>query len=162
MAKKEKFYTEEQKEIYSFIKILVVLIIIFVGLYLFTTLVVDKKEKMKRSNKEGTVQYSSISVGMILNRADENYYVLVFDSEDINTSYLVNKASSYKSNLKALPLYTADLSLEFNKPFVSDESFYKSDSVSDIRFKGVTLIKVSKGKIVKFIEDEELIDKELS
>ena len=162
MAKKEKFYTEEQKEIYSFIKILVVLIIIFVGLYLFTTLVVDKKEKMKRSTKEGTVQYSSISVGMILNRADENYYVLVFDSEDINTSYLVNKASSYKSNLKALPLYTADLSLEFNKPFVSDESFYKSDSVSDIRFKGVTLIKVSKGKIVKFIEDEELIDKELS
>ena len=162
MAKKEKYYTEEQKEIYSFIKILSILIIIFIGLYLFPTLVVDKKEKMNRTNKEGTVQYSSISVGMILNRADEEYYVLVFDSDDINTSYLVNKAASYRSNLKALPVYTADLSLEFNKPFIAEESFYKPDSVSDIKFKGITLIKVSNGKIVKFIEDKNLIDNELS
>lgn len=161
MKRKEKYYTEEQQEIKSFIKILIGLILILGLLYFLSAVVLDKKNEIKRTNNEGKVQYSNIYLGTLLNRADEEYYVLVFDSENILNHYIINKASDYKSSNK-IALYTADLSLELNKGFVSDESNYKTDSVKDLKFKGLTLVKVKAGKITKFIEDEKEIEKELS
>ena len=162
MSKKEKYYSEEQMEIRSFIKILLILIIIFLALYVFTIKFVDKKKKMQRTNNKGQIQYSEIIIGQMLNREDKEYYVLVFDSEDVNNAYLLNKASSYKSSLNALPLYTADLNLVFNKKYFAENSNYKEDSIENITFKGTTLVKVKNGKIVKFIDDVNLVDKELS
>lgn len=162
MVKKEKYYTEEQQEIRSFIKILLGLVLIFLVLYFLSTKFIGKDNNIKRTNQSGKVQYDSISIGTLLNRADSEYYVLVFDSEDLNNSYIINKASSYKSNQDSKPLYSADLSLEFNKAFLSDQSFYKKDSVDGIKFKGTTLVLVKEKNIVKFIEVVDDIDKELS
>ena len=162
MVKKEKYYSEEQQEIRSFVKILSILVIIFLGLYLLTSKVFDKKEPYKRTNNEGQVQYDEIAIGTLLNRADDEYYVLVYDSNKSEQIYLLNKASSYKSNENSLPLYMADLSLEFNKQFMGDVSNYKEDSIEDIKFKNVTLVKIKKGKIIKFIEDKDLIEQALS
>ena len=162
MVKKEKFYSEEQQEIRSFIKILLGLIVIFLVLYFLSAKFMDKKKEYKRTNEAGKIQYESISIGTLLNRADDEYYVLVFDSESVNNSYLINKASLYKSAKDSKPLYTADLSLEFNKPFVAGESYHKNDTIDGIKFKGTTLVLVKKNKIVKFIEDTDVIEKELT
>ena len=162
MVKKEKYYTEEQQEIRSFIKILLGLVLIFLVLYFLSTKFMGKGNSIKRTNQSGKVQYDSISIGTLLNKADSEYYVLVFDSDDLNNSYIINKASSYKSNQDSKPLYTADLSLEFNKTFLSDQSFYHKNSVDGIKFKGTTLVLVKEKNIVKFIETVDDIDKELS
>lgn len=160
--RKEKYYTEEQKEIYSFIKILVGLVLILGILYMLTIFVFNKEEPLKRTNKKGTVQYNEIIAGTIFKTGDSEYYVLAFDSEDISNSYILNKASNYKSKTGALPLYTLDLSSEFNKSFVAKESSYNEKSVDNLKFKGTTLIKIKDGKIAKFIETMEEIDKELN
>ena len=162
MVKKDKYYSEEQQEIRSFIKILIGLVLIFLVLYFLSNKFVGNDNNIKRTNQSGKVQYDSISIGTLLNRADNEYYVLVFDSEDLNNSYIVNKASSYKSNHDSKPLYSADLSLEFNKKFVSDESFYRKDTLDGIKFKGTTLVFVKDKHIIKFIESSDDIDKELS
>lgn len=162
MVKKEKYYSEEQQEIRSFIKILIGLVLIFLVLYFLSTNFMGKKDGIKRTNKAGQVQYESISLGTLLNKADEEYYVLVFNSEDLGNSYIINKASSFKSTQGTKPLYTADLSLEFNKPFVSDSSSYKKDTIDGLKFKGTTLVLIKDGTISKFIDNVEDIDRELS
>ena len=161
MRKQEKFYSEEQKEIRSFFKILFGLVIIIGLFYFLTVFVVNKDDKFKRTNNKGEVQYKSIMLGTLLNRSDNEYYVLAFDSLDKSNSYILSTASAYLSNTKNLPLYTADLSLEFNKAFISDKSSYTIDSVEDLKLSGTTLIKVKNQKIVKFITDLSLINEEL-
>jgi len=160
--RREKFYTEEQKEVYSFIKILVGLIVILAILYLLTVFVFNKEEPIKRTNKKGSIEYSQVVVGTIFKTLDSEYYVLAFDSEDVTNSYILNKATNYKSKNNALPLYTLDLSSEFNKNYVGKESNYEESSVDNLVFKGTTLIKIKDKKIVKFIENVEEIDKELN
>ena len=162
MAKKEKYYSDEQNEIRSFIKILLGLVLIFLVLYFLSVKFGDKKKDIKRTNQAGKVQYDSIALGTLFNKADQEYYVLVFDSEDINNSYIINKASSYKSSNASKALYTADLSLEFNRPFVSDTSFNPKTSVDGLKFSETTLLYIKEKKIVKFINNLDDIDKELS
>ena len=161
MKRQEKFYTEEQKEIRSFVKILSVILIIFIGLYIFGSIKGDTKRKIERTNNAGQINYDSLIIGTILSKADKEYYVLVFDSEDLNNSYITNLAANYKSGTNALPIYTADLSLEFNKKYIADESNYDKEDVANLRFKTTTLLKITDGKIIKFIEDEDDIIKEL-
>ena len=60
---KNRIYTEEQKEIFKFGKILLGLVIIIALLYLFTIYVVNKPDTYERTNKKGVIQYSSILLG---------------------------------------------------------------------------------------------------
>lgn len=161
MKKNLKYYSDEQKEVQSFIKILVGLIILLVGAYLFTIFVVDKKEDFKRTNNPGVVEYSSLYIGSILSKVDDEYYVLVFDSEDVNNAYIINKASAYKSSGKT-PLYTSDLSSELNKQFRSDTSVFDKNEVSNLRFSMTTLVKVKNGVLVSFTEDMNEISNQLN
>jgi len=161
MKKQEKFYTEEQKEIRSFVRILTVILVIFLGLYIYGSIKGDNKNKIERTNKAGTVNYETLIVGTMLSKPDKEYYVLAFDSNSLDNNYIVTLANSYKSSTKALPVYTIDLSSEFNKSYVASESAYDKEDLSLIKFKSTTLVKVVDGKISKFIEDEDTIIKEL-
>ena len=161
MKRKEKFYTDEQKEVFKFIKILFSLIIIIVALYLFTVYVVNKEDKYERTNKSGQVQYDNLYLGTILNKKDEEYYVFVYDTTDISNNLYTSTISEYKAKASHFPIYNADLSNELNKGFVDKESSYKADSVEDLKVKGTTLIKIKNNKIIKFIETKDDILKEL-
>lgn len=161
MRKQDKYITEEQKEIQNFFKILIGLVIIVGLFYVLTVFVVNKEEPYKRTNNKGTIQYSSILLGTLLNRSDSEYYVLALDSTDKANSYIINKASTYSSKEGKLPLYTADLSLEFNKNFIGEENNYSIDNIEDLKLSGTTLMKIKDKKIVKFISDISLIEAEL-
>lgn len=162
MKRKEKYYTDEQKEIMKFGKILLGLIVVIGLLYLFTVYVVNKEEKYKRTNNPGVVQYENILMGSILNRVDSEYYVLVYDSTDISNSVVTNSISEYKTKNNHLPVYLVDLSNEMNKSFKASESSFKNDSLEDFKVKGTTLIKIKDNKISKFIETRDEILNELN
>ena len=158
MNKREKYYTEEQKEIMNFFKILVGLLIIIGIFYLLTRFVFNNKSVYKRTNNEGAIQYNYIYLGSLLNLADDEYYVLAVDSEDVSNTYILSLASSYRSNNKKIPLYYADLSFELNKGFKADTSNFDASSVNDLKIKNTTLIKVKNGKITSFVEKESEIE----
>ena len=159
--RKDKIYTEEQKEVFRFMKILIGLVLIIGLLYLFTNYVVNKETSYKRTNNEGKINYDTIMLGSLLSKADKEYYVLAVDKSNSFNNLYLNSVSNYKSGVKHLPIYIADLSNEFNKSYLADESNYKSNTAEDLKVKGTTLIKVKEGKIVKFIETKEDILNEL-
>ena len=158
---KNKFYTDEQKEIFKFGKILLGLVLIIALLYLFTVYVVNKPDAYERTNKKGSVQYSSILLGTLLNKADKEYYVIVLDTKDLSNTVYLNKVSDYKAKNNHLPIYTADLSNELNKSYIGEKSYHNNDSMDEFKVKGTTLIKVNNGKITKFIEEGQLVLNEL-
>lgn len=158
---KNRIYTEEQKEIFKFGKILLGLVIIIALLYLFTIYVINKPDTYERTNKKGVIQYSSILLGTMLNKADKEYYVIVLDTKDLSNTVYLNKVSDYKAKNNHLPIYIADLSNELNKSFISDKSYHNNDSMDDFKVTGTTLIKVNNGKVTKFIEDAQSLLNEL-
>lgn len=161
MKRKEKFYTEEQKEVFKFFKILFGLVVIIGLLYLFTVKFVNKENNYKRTNNSGKVQYESIYLGTLLNKADNEYYVLIVDNSDISNNLYISRVSEYKSKISHLPVFTADLSNELNKSFISKESSYNKDNMDNFKVSGTTLVKVKDGKIQKFIENKDSILSEL-
>lgn len=161
MKRKEKYYTEEQREVFKFFKILLILVAIIGLLYLFTVYVVNKEGKYERTNNPGTIKYDSIYLGTLLNRADKEYYVMVLDKDNLNDNFYSGIVAEYKTKANHLAVYEADLSNELNKLFLDTESHYTADSVEDLKVKGTTLIKVKNNKIVKFLESKESIVKEL-
>ena len=158
MNRREKYYTEEQKEIMNFFKILTGLVVIIGGFYLLTRFVFNNKPVYKRTNNEGSIQYNYIYLGSLLNLADDEYYVLAVDSEDVSNTYILSLASTYRANNKKTPLYYADLSFELNKGFKADTSSFDASSVNTLKIKGTTLIKVKNGKITSFVEKESEIE----
>lgn len=162
MKRKEKFYTEEQKEIFKFGKILFGLVVIIGLLYVFTVYVVNKEDSYKRTNNKGVINYTSILIGTMLNKADSEYYVLIYDNNKSFNAIYLNKINEYKSSTNHLPIYTADLSNELNKDFIASESNYSVDSIENFKVKDTTLVKVKNKKIVKFIENKDSILNELN
>lgn len=160
--KANKFYTDEQKEIFSFIKIIIVIIVLIVLVFLFTKYVVNNENKYENKDVKGSINYNEVYLGAVLSKADAEYYVLVFDSDNINNTYIINKSSEYKSKEGSVPLYTADLKLELNKSFISSTESYDDSDISLLKVSGTTLIKVKDKKIVKFISEEEKIIAELN
>lgn len=161
MKRKEKFYTEEQKEIFKFFKILFCLIVIIALLYLFTVKVVNKEGNYKRTNKSGEIQYESIYLGTLLSKADSEYYVIILDESDVANNLYTSRVTEYKSKTNHLPIFKADLSNELNKSFIANNSSYNKDNMDNFKVSGTTLVKVKEGKIQKFIESKEDILKEL-
>lgn len=162
MKHRNNFYNEEQKEIIKFGKILLCLIVIIGILYLFTNYVVNKEDTYKRTNNDGSINYDVVLLGSILNKKDEEYYILAFDQKDMINATLLNKYNEYKSLPKHLPIYIADLSNELNKTYIAEKSQYKADTVEEMKLEGNTLIKVKNAKIVKFIENKDDILAELN
>ena len=75
-------------ELTNLIKIIVIVCVVLLAFY-FITVFVNKKAKTNTNNNEDTVaiiQYDKIMVGEILNRPQTEYYVLVKNSDDINSN----------------------------------------------------------------------------
>lgn len=157
MRKQNNFYTEEQKEVFKFVKILLGLVVIVAIMYFFTNSVVNKNAVYKRTNNKGEIQYNRIIVGSILNQSDKEYYVFLYDSKVSENIILYNKVLEYNSNANHIPVYIIDLNNEFNKSYLKDKSNYSKDSLDDFSVKGTTLLKVKNKSIVKFIEEKETI-----
>lgn len=166
--KMDKYETEEQIELKQFIKILIILIVLVVGVYFLTRIFVtkdlfNKKEETSETTK-GTINYSTTLIGNMFNKEDKEYYVLMYDTEDLQAAYYSGFMSNYKKNEKPLNVYFANLSNPLNKKYVVDniESVnVNTTNFEEFKVKDIALIKISEGKITKSLTDVEEIAKEL-
>ncbi len=154
---------DEQKEIIRF-GIIVVVIIIFVGIvYGISRLVVkDNEETMTKDVTPGEVNYEIVSVGTILNRPQDNYYVVVYDSTKNEAIYYSTLIEKYKDKDDSLKIYLCDLNNKLNLEYYAGEgkSNKNAKKIEDLAFDDFTLLKISKGKIVKYLETVEDMKKE--
>jgi len=159
--------SEEASEVIRFVKVLGIVILVVVALYFFTRIFVTRDLFNNRAieDKESeqiNIDYNVTTLGALFTRPYDEYYVLVYSSESIAATHLSIMAMMYRDKEDSIKLYTADLSTPFNQSFYSEtETTPNATSVEELRVGDTTLIMIRNGKIVKFIEDIDLIAEEL-
>lgn len=153
---------DEEKAVRNFIIIFIVVLLIAVGIYFFTKLVVNKEEG-KTSNEEAAaveIDNSKAIVGTMLNKVEDNYYVLLYKSDDDNSITYSNLKTDYDKKKEKLPVYFVDLSNKLNEKYYDkDNTNYTASDINDLRFGDITLLEVKDKKIVKSFDSVDKIKK---
>lgn len=158
LLKNKKTLTEEQETIRKFLIILGVLVVLIVGVYFLSKIIVSKNESSNNEVTDVKIDYTIVEVGTILNRPYNEYYVMVYDSTSPNAAYY---ASLISNNSEDIKIYFCDLDNGLNKSYASGEKTGNKNakSVNEFSFGEVTLIKVKNGKVAEYIENLQTISK---
>ena len=162
--KEPKIRTEEGETLHRFIIILIVIIIVVIIVYIISAFVSKKNNgnvaAPDNTTNEVEIDYSIVSVGTILNRNQYNkYYVLVYDSSKTNAMYYSALMTTYNNKKEHEKLFFCDLSNPLNQEYAKEESNPKAQKVEDFAFGEVTLLEIQKGKVTKYLENIEDIEK---
>lgn len=147
-----------ENEMLRFIKMIIIVTLIFLAFYVLT-IFINKEDKETDTNNDNTtvsIQYDEILIGNIFNQNTEDYYVLVEDTEDIQVQVYEAYLNIYKQKEEAKRVYTAKMNNMFNSKYIGEESNL-SNSISDFKVSGTTLLEISNGKITNSYETEEKI-----
>ncbi len=144
----------ESPEVKTIIKI-VVGIALFFGVVYFGAGILMGDIKLKKEEKETTIQYSEILAEKTFLQNNSEYYVMYYNF-DSNDAELITAVISTLS--KNLTVYTVDLDKHFNSNYISDEIKTKKPSnSSELQVKNPTLIRIKNKKVVSFITGLENI-----
>ena len=164
-SKDKTIYNVEYDESTKKIIITIGIVIFVLGLfYLITVLVNNSKMGLntKEPNKTAaTIQYVEILAQDTFSMSPKEYYVLFYDFNGPSASLYDYMLGQYKS-VKGHYIYKVDLGSAFNKSILSDNTNKSVQSASDLKVKDATLIKISNGKNVKYVEgNSQVISKGL-
>lgn len=154
---------EDNKTIRNFIIILAIVLVVTVGLYFITKYAVKKDTTSDTSSTETTettISYDTCIVGNMLNKNEEEYYVIIYNSNDSNSSTYSTLVTDYKALDSHLAVYTIDLSNSLNEKYYNaEETNTTSDNINDLKFGDITLLKIKNGKIEKSYQSAKDIKK---
>lgn len=117
----------------------------------------DNKEEDKTT--ETTISYLNVDVGNVFNRPYDEYYVFAYDTKSPEAGIYASVMNFFDS--KKGKIYLLNLSTEVNKKYVGKEGNKKATKASELSLVEPTLIKIKKGKIDKYLENIDDIEKEL-
>ncbi|NLL45120.1 MAG: hypothetical protein GX247_05605 [Mollicutes bacterium] len=156
--KKEKVtITTETNEIKELTKIIVSILLIFLLFFTITYLLTKKEDKLPPLEEELEIQYDEILIGELLNKKENEYYVLVTKEDDHFVDLYKAYLQEYEDREKAIRVYYSNLDNVFNQKYQANESKLSISDIKNIRFKGTTLLKIKKGKIVSYYETKDKI-----
>ncbi len=158
----DKYSTETNNEIKNFIIILLVVVIIVIGIYFISVYVVNKRDDTSSSSNESynaSINYNKLTVGMILNRPYNDYYVIVYDSTDSEAIHYSAIINNYQAKKDSKKIYYCDLDNELNKSFISDTDNGNKNAkkVEEFKFGKLTLLEIKNGKVIQYVESLDKI-----
>ena len=156
-----KIKSEVENEVYSFIKILIVVVLLILGVYFFTNAFVNKEYDAKENIQDGVVSSNSIIVGSIFNRPYKEYYVLAYKGNENDAVLFDSYVNLYESKENALRIYTINLDNVLNSGYYSEKGNSKAQKLDELKISSPTLIKIKSGNISKYIEGQSNVKKEL-
>ncbi len=161
---KSIYNIESQESIKKLIITVAIVLFILVLFYLITILVNNSKMGLDTKEKETettSIQYSEILAEDTFLMPTDEYYVLFYDFNGPSAVYYDYLFEQYKDS-KRNYIFKVDLGSGFNKNILSDDTNKNVQKASDLKVKEATIIKISNGKNVKYIEgDSQVITKEL-
>lgn len=162
--KQEKYISEEAQEIRRFVIILFSVIIFVLLVYGITRALSD--DPVDNTEKEvvaGEIDYDMVTIGTMLNRNLSEYYVAIYDEENPKAVYYSTIIAKYAEGEDAIKVYYCNLGNKLNEKYqAEDDSKTNPDakSIDELSLGELTLIKVKKGKIVKYLEGVDTIREE--
>ena len=139
---------------------------VMLAFYFITEVVVKNKKNSNNNNQndikvEPVIQYEQILMGSLFNQNESDYYVLVYDKDDAMLDLYNQYISSYNKLDSHLKVYKVNLSEDFNKSYIGEESHLSGDNIKDIKVTGTTLIRIKDKEISSSYENGEDITKKL-
>ena len=133
---------------------------LFLGLMALMVLGMEKLGVFQRGytapdKDETEISYEYIPIGTVFNRSDKEYYVL-FDNYD--TVLTQNVYVNTLVDSLDVPVYKVDMSKSENAKYSKEESNKKATKVSELSIKGVTLVKISNGRLAGYYEGANEIE----
>ena len=122
--------------------------------------------KTNKDNSEtikGQINYDVVSVGTMLNKNENEYYVICFGNSNPKAIYYEVIVNKYLASKKALKVYYCDIENKLNKDYVAqknDKVNPNATTLDNLKLGDITLLKVKRGKIVKYIDTIEESKKE--
>ena len=148
----EDEYTQSTK---SIIITLVAVLVIFLVFYGITVIINNNNRKLNTKEPEETetqIQYLEILGDDTFTMSPDEYYVLFYDFEGPEAVYYDYLFTQY-AGVENQYIYKVDLGKGFNKKFIAeDKTNKKAKKAGDLKVKDATLIKIQKGKNVKYVE----------
>lgn len=168
MRKKSKhnYSSNDSYDIKRFIIVLLVVVLAVVTIYFLTRIFVTKDlfNKEEETVTETSINYNLTTVGLLLSRPYDEYYVFLYndDSKEQIVSDVRNVVTQYTNSEDAKKIYYVDLAEANNIGFYNaEESNPDASSVKDFKFGNATILKIKDGKVVKYLEKLDAIEKEL-
>lgn len=160
--KKEEYSAKKEfiSGVKTFIGIIVFLGLAYAGMLGMKALGVFEKGYTAPTKEEVEFSSENIAIGTVFNRPESSYYVLFDNYKDnySNDPYI----NTLVSNIEDTKVYKVDMSKPENAKFVSEESNEKATTDSELKINGLTLIKIKKGKIEKYVTGSDKIEEYLS
>lgn len=149
---------EDTDQIKKFIFILIGVAIVAVLLYFISSRYVIKDGvDSDETLASETISYDKVDVGNVFNRPYDEYYVMAYDPDSLKASYYAALLNNFTDD----KIYFLDLSIEINKKYVGETSNKKATVPSELSLTEPTLIKIKDGKIAKYLDTLDDIEKEL-
>lgn len=159
--KKEVKKIEEENEMKNLLKTIIIVLVSFLICYLLFLLMgkagMFEKGYEKPENASNEFTYNTAIMGTVFNRPESEYYV-AFDEENGN-KYFDSLLSLYKGSLQ---VYKVNMSLGINAKYKSEFGNPKAIRPSELKISVPTLIKIKNGSIVKYLDNINDIESELS
>ena len=159
----KKVEYSDNSEISKLIKLIVIVTLIVLVFYGITA-ILNNDEEEETQDQSATIQYDEILIGNVLKQPNEEYYVMIYDDEDYDTSLYSTYLDLYKQKDEAIRIYTSQLNNPLNQNFKAEESNLDISDISDLKIQSSTLLKINDGKIEVFYEGKKLVEhlKEIS
>lgn len=163
--KKQEIMEKDTYSLKSFLLIILVLVIILGIFYFITTLVVKPVNPIDNDNGVTIIDSTKITLSNLLNRKEEEYYVLATkqnNNAQANYQTLYNNyINEYKKQEDALTFYNVNLDDALNKNYISGE-LNITDDLSELKVNDDILFKIKDNKIEEYFAGNKNILKELS
>ncbi len=159
---KIKLHTSSDFEAYKVIKYLIIVAVIFGAVYLLTVYITKhgSDSDFKKTVGEATIQHDKILAGSTFEQADKEYYVLFYNTTKDYTYTEV--LSTYKEKESHTPIYYVDTKEGLNSKYVGEEENTNPKDSSEIKVKGITLMKIKDKEVTEYITNEDEIKAKLS
>ena len=159
--KQSKFVNEDVTQIRNLIIIFIIVVLICVGIYFLTDNMIKRENKSNDTTKVVEIDYDIATVGTMFNRVEEEYYVLMYSSEN-DGSKLDSVLAKYRSSDNYIKTYYIDLDKKVNSFVLGDKLIKNPTNSKEVQVVGATLYKIKNGSVTKCYSGVEEITNVLS
>lgn len=161
-SKKRESVMVENNEVVSYIKIIIAILLILGVVYLITFLLnkngLFQKGYTAPTISDAIINYDELLLGSVFEKGNGTYYVYLDNLTEITNVQTYNKVSNYKGDT---PLYFVNMQSSFNSKYISEASNKNAKNASELKITVPTLLKISNGKIVSYLDTLDSITGEL-